>query len=83
MSRLQISSFLNKPVDPEMVIFGEVGLAGEVRGVTQSETRMKEAEKMGFTKCILSRSNLEGCRTSGNIRKYGVNSVSDLTEILF
>ena len=78
-----ISSFLNKPVDPEMVIFGEVGLTGEVRGVIQPETRINEAEKMGFTKCILSKSNLEGCRTSCNIKKYGVNSVSDLTDILF
>ncbi len=78
-----ISSFLNKPVDPEMVIFGEVGLAGEVRGVFQPEARIREAEKMGFTKCILSRSNLEGCRTPNNIKKYGVNSVSDLMDILF
>ncbi|MBN2420020.1 MAG: DNA repair protein RadA, partial [Deltaproteobacteria bacterium] len=78
-----ISSFLNKPVDPEMVIFGEVGLAGEVRGVIQPETRIKEAEKMGFTKCILSRSNLESCKTPFNIKKYGINSVSDLMDILF
>jgi DNA repair protein RadA/Sms len=78
-----ISSFLNKPVDPEMVIFGEVGLAGEVRGVTQPETRIKEAEKMGFTKCILSKSNLEGCKSPHNIEMYGVNSVSDLMDILF
>ena len=78
-----ISSFLNKPVDPQMVIFGEVGLAGEVRGVTQPEARIKEAGKMGFTKCILSKSNLEGCKVINNIKKYGINSVSDLTEILF
>lgn len=78
-----ISSFLNKPVDPEMVIFGEVGLAGEVRGVTQPETRIKEAEKMGFTKCILSKNNLEGCKNLNNIKMYGVNSVSELMDILF
>ena len=78
-----ISSFLNKAVDPGIVIFGEVGLAGEIRGVIQPETRIKEAEKMGFTKCILSRSNLEGCRTSHNIKMYGINSVSDLMDILF
>lgn len=78
-----ISSLLNKPVDPEMVIFGEVGLAGEVRGVIQPETRIKEAEKMGFTKCILSKSNLENCRNSHVIKMFGVNSVSDLMDILF
>ena len=78
-----ISSFLNKPVDPEMVIFGEVGLAGEVRGVIQPETRVREAEKMGFTKCILSKSNLEGCRTPNSIKMNGINSVTDLMDILF
>jgi DNA repair protein RadA/Sms len=78
-----ISSFLNKPVDPEMVVFGEVGLAGEVRGVIQPENRIKEAEKMGFTKCILSKSNFEGCRASYNLKMHGINSVSDLMDILF
>ena len=78
-----ISSFLNKPVDPGIVIFGEVGLAGEVRGVIQPETRINEAEKMGFTKCILSKSNLEGCKTSYKIKMHGTNSVSDLMDLLF
>ena len=78
-----ISSFLDRPIDPEMVMFGEVGLAGEVRGVIQPEIRIREAEKMGFTKCILSKSNLEGCRTSHNLKLSGVNSLSDLMDILF
>ncbi|NLD39564.1 MAG: DNA repair protein RadA [Desulfatiglans sp.] len=78
-----ISSFLNRPVDPEMVVFGEVGLAGEVRGVIQPETRIKEAEKMGFKKCILSKSNYEGCRAPHNIKIYSINSVLDLMDILF
>jgi DNA repair protein RadA/Sms len=78
-----ISSFLNKPVDPEMVVFGEVGLAGEVRGVIQPETRIREAEKMGFTKCILSKSNFEGCKAPHDIKIHSINSVSDLMDILF
>lgn len=78
-----ISSFLNRPVDPEMIVFGEIGLAGEVRGVIQPETRIKEAEKMGFKKCILSKSNFEGCRAPHNIKMYSINSVLDLMDILF
>ncbi len=78
-----ISSFLNKTVDPGTVIFGEVGLAGEVRGVTQPEARIREAEKMGFTRCILSKSNLEGCKAPHGIKMIGITSVSDLMEILF
>ena len=78
-----ISSFLNKPVDQGTVLFGEVGLAGEVRGVTQPEARIREAEKMGFTKCILSKSNLEGCKVPHGIKMTGITSVSDLMDILF
>ncbi|NLA74330.1 MAG: DNA repair protein RadA, partial [Deltaproteobacteria bacterium] len=78
-----VSSFLNKPVDPGIVVFGEVGLAGEVRGVIQPETRIKEAEKMGFTQCILSKSNFEGCRIQHNLRLHPIHSVMDLADILF
>ena len=78
-----VSSFLNKPVDPETVMFGEVGLAGEVRGVTQPEARIREAEKMGFSRCILSKSNLEGCRTLDNTKMSGVSTLQDLMDILF
>ena len=78
-----MSSFLNKSIDPGMVMFGEVGLAGEVRGVIQPEIRIREAEKMGFTKCILSKSNLEGCKALHNIKLSGINFLSDLMDILF
>jgi DNA repair protein RadA/Sms len=78
-----ISSFLNKPVGPDTVMFGEVGLAGEVRGVIQPETRIKEAEKMGFSKCILSKTNFDGCRAPHNIKMSGINSLSDLMDLLF
>ena len=40
------SNFRDKVIDPEMVVFGEVGLGGEVRGVSQSEVRVKEAIKI-------------------------------------
>jgi len=43
-----MSSFLGKPISRDIVVFGEVGLAGEVRGVSQPEIRMREAKKLGF-----------------------------------
>jgi len=46
------SSFLNRPILPGSVVFGEVGLTGEIRGVSQSEFRIKEAARMGFKRCI-------------------------------
>ncbi len=53
------SSFKDVPIDPDIVIFGEVGLAGEVRMVNQVEKRVREVLKMGFKRCIIPKSNLK------------------------
>ncbi len=52
------SSFKNKPVDSSVVAIGEVGLTGELRSTPFMEARIKEAEKMGFKKCIIPSANL-------------------------
>ncbi len=51
------SSFRDKPIDSKMVIIGETGLAGEVRGVRNISQRLKEAAKLGYTKAIVPKSN--------------------------
>lgn len=48
-----LSSFCNVPIDPDTVVFGEVGLGGEVRSVPKAETRVKEALHLGFKRCLL------------------------------
>jgi len=48
-----VSAYKNKPIDPDLVSFGEVGLSGELRSVRNAEKRIKEAEKLGFKKIIL------------------------------
>lgn len=48
-----ISSKLDKPIDDKTICFGEVGLSGEVRGVSMAEQRVQEAKKLGFERCIL------------------------------
>ena len=48
-----VSSYRNRPVDPGMVFFGEVGLTGEVRSVGQTEKRIMEAARLGFTRCMI------------------------------
>ena len=53
-----VSSFRNKAVDEKTVIFGEVGLSGEVRAVSQAEQRVAEAYKLGFTTVVLPASNI-------------------------
>jgi DNA repair protein RadA/Sms len=53
------SSVRNRPVRQKTVIFGEIGLAGEIRAVTQAARRVREAAQMGFTRCILPRGNID------------------------
>lgn len=78
-----MSSFLEKPVDCNLVMFGEVGLAGEIRGVSQPDMRIREAQKMGFKKCLLSHSNKEGASPVKDMELVGVESIEDVYEILF
>jgi DNA repair protein RadA/Sms len=52
------SSFRNRPVPPDTVVFGEVGLAGEVRAIGQAALRVREAAQMGFKRCLLPARNL-------------------------
>ncbi|TWJ33404.1 DNA repair protein RadA [Geobacter argillaceus] len=76
------SSHLDKPVDPGVLLLGEVGLAGEVRGITQPELRAREAAKLGFTRCLLPAGNLKQVRVKG-IELVGVKTVDDAMERLF
>ncbi len=78
-----MSSFLEKHVKRNLVVFGEVGLAGEVRGVNQSDMRMKEIEKMGFSDCLLPKSNLEGSNSLPGLKAHSIKSIRDLPEYLF
>ncbi len=78
-----MSSFLEKTVDRDLVLFGEVGLAGEVRGVTQPELRIREAKKLGFSRCVLSRRNLEGLGHLGDMELLGVETIQELYDLLF
>jgi DNA repair protein RadA/Sms len=50
-----VSSLADEPVPPEMVVFGEIGLGGEVRPVGQREARLREAAKLGFRSALIPR----------------------------
>lgn len=52
-----VSSFKNKPLQAKLIVFGEVGLAGEVRPVQRGQERLKEAAKLGFTHAIIPKAN--------------------------
>jgi DNA repair protein RadA/Sms len=78
-----ISSFLDRPVDKNLVVFGEVGLAGEIRGVSQPEVRIKEAKKLGFSRCLLPKGNVEACSRIEGMELVPAESVRNLIELLF
>jgi DNA repair protein RadA/Sms len=77
------SSFLNKPIPRHTVIFGEVGLSGEIRGVSHTELRLKEAVKLGFSRCLLSEKSIKTLKGKVNMELIGVSSVTDVLEVLF
>lgn len=79
-----VSSYRNKVVDEHTIIFGEVGLTGEIRGVAQADVRIKEAEKMGFTRCIVPRSNYDSIMEAAKpaIEIVGVAGIIELVDVL-
>ena len=76
------SSVLNKPVDTKTAFLGEVGLTGEVRGVSQVEVRLKEASKLGFDSCVLPEANKSRIQGDVNIELYGVSSIKEVLNML-
>jgi len=75
------SSFQNRPVDHETVVVGEVGLTGEIRAVMGVEMRLREAEKMGFRRAIVPKSNLKA-KIPKKLEVFGVSSVSECLRLL-
>ncbi|MCP1102649.1 DNA repair protein RadA/Sms [Aequitasia blattaphilus] len=72
-----ISSYKNKIIPEDMVVFGEVGLSGEIRAVAMPDQRVNEAKKLGFTTCIMPKSSMKGLEVEG-IKVVGVDSVAEL-----
>ena len=73
-----VSSFRNRPLSQELAIFGEVGLAGEVRPVPNGEERLREAAKHGYTRAIVPAGNAPRKPVKG----LDVVAVSRLSRVL-
>lgn len=74
------SSLREVPIGPRTIVMGEVGLGGEVRGVAQAELRIREAAKLGFTRCLLPERNLaklDGARRMAGVELIGVQEIHD------
>jgi len=77
------SSHLDHVVPPSTVVFGEVGLAGEVRGVSFGEQRVKESARLGFERCILPRSSARGIKPTKGMELIGARDLQEVWGHLF
>ena len=78
-----ISSLTGVPVPKASVLFGEIGLAAEVRAVTHAEPRLKEAAKLGFSKALLPAVRRKGGgQSAGGLELVAISRLHDLVELL-
>ncbi len=77
------SSFRNLYIDPKTIVVGEIGLTGEIRGVSLIEKRIMEAQKLGFTKCVIPKDNMKGIEKIPGIKIIPVENIYEaLDEVL-
>lgn len=74
------SSFRDLPVEPNAVVLGEIGLTGEVRGISQVAKRINEGAKLGFTTFIIPSANLSQCKDITKLKIIGVETVNEAFE---
>ncbi|MCB7305992.1 DNA repair protein RadA [Bariatricus massiliensis] len=72
-----VSSYKNRPVSEDTMVFGEVGLSGEVRAVNMPEQRVAEAKKLGFQTCIIPEVSRESVKNIKGIKIIGVRNINE------
>ncbi len=77
------SSYKNLPAGQDFMVFGEVGLTGELRAVPMAEKRITEAYKLGFKNCVIPQANLKNLRRYEDMNVYGVGNIVELLSIVF
>jgi DNA repair protein RadA/Sms len=78
-----VSSLREKHIEEDAILFGEVGLTGEVRSVSNAETRIREARKIGFKKIILPYGNLKNLTDTSGVELRGVKDIHEAMEAVF
>jgi DNA repair protein RadA/Sms len=74
------SGFKDRPLAAETLVLGEVGLAGEIRAVTQVERRLEEAARLGFRRFLIPAGNKSRLKAVNNCEVYDVRSVAEALE---
>lgn len=77
-----VSSFKNRAIDNRLIAMGEVGLSGEVRGISMIQARVQEAKKLGFTTCMVPSVCADSLKEITGIRVIGVKTIADAVAVL-
>lgn len=77
------SSFLDKPIDKHTTLIGEIGLTGEIRAVGHIQARIKEAAKMGFTKCLVPSNSIKQLSKIKGMTIESISFLKSAMEVLF
>jgi DNA repair protein RadA/Sms len=77
------SSFMDRAVADRTLVFGEIGLTGEVRAVGNADIRIAEAAKMGFDRCVMPESNLRRLGRHKSMAVSGIKTLAEAMEVLF
>lgn len=77
-----VSSFKNRVIDEKTLVFGEVGLSGEVRAVNMAQQRVQEAKKLGFDTVIMPKVSIEGLEDAAGIKVIGVGGVAEAIDLI-
>jgi DNA repair protein RadA/Sms len=77
-----VSSLADEPVPPEMVVFGEIGLGGEVRPVGQREARLREAAKLGFRSALVPRGRAGTAPSPRPPEGIAIDEIEHLTDLV-
>lgn len=77
-----VSSFKNRAIDEKTLVFGEVGLSGEVRAVNMAQQRVQEAKKLGYETVIMPKVNLEGMDKIRDIKIIGVGGIGEAIDLI-
>ena len=77
-----VSSYKNTPIDDKMIVFGEVGLSGEVRGVSMVKQRVLEAKKMGYTSCMVPYTTYKQLADIKDMKIYPVKNIKQAVSLM-
>jgi DNA repair protein RadA/Sms len=77
------SAFLDRPVQSDTLLLGEVGLTGEIRSIAQPLVRINEAEKLGFHRCLLPKNSMRGLNAGGTMKLSGITNLQQAFDACF